>query len=95
MFKRKIYSEMLQWKAISNGETALFIEGARRIGKSTVALEFAKNEYDDHLVVDFAKVGPNIRDLFSQRTRRPDNLLQEPFPVHQEKAQEGENGHHL
>ena len=64
MFKRKIYSEMLQWKAISNGKTALFIEGARRIGKSTVALEFAKNEYDDHLVVDFAKVGPNIRELF-------------------------------
>jgi predicted AAA+ superfamily ATPase len=64
MFKRKIYSEMLQWKAISNGKTALFIEGARRIGKSTVALEFAKNEYNDHLVVDFAKVGPNIRDLF-------------------------------
>ena len=64
MFKRKIYSEMLQWKAISNGKTALFIEGARRIGKSTVALEFAKNEYNDHLVVDFAKVGPNIRELF-------------------------------
>ena len=64
MFKRKIYSEMLHWKAISSGKTALFIEGARRIGKSTVALEFAKNEYDDHLVVDFATVGPNIRELF-------------------------------
>lgn len=66
MFKRKIYKEMLQWKAISKGKTALFIEGARRIGKSTVALEFAKNEYDDYLVVDFAKVGPNIKELFQE-----------------------------
>ena len=66
MFKRKIYREMLQWKAVSKGKTALFIEGARRIGKSTVALEFAKNEYDDNLVVDFAKVGPNIRELFQE-----------------------------
>ena len=66
MFERKIYREMLQWKTVSKGKTALFIEGARRIGKSTVALEFAKNEYDDNLVVDFAKVGPNIRELFQE-----------------------------
>ena len=61
MFKRKIYNEMLVWKRISKGKTALFIEGARRIGKSTVALEFAKNEYDDYLVVDFAKASPKVR----------------------------------
>ena len=64
MFKRKIYNEMLNWKRISKGKTALFIEGARRIGKSTVALEFAKNEYDDYLVVDFAKANLKVKEVF-------------------------------
>ena len=41
MFKRKIYSKLLEWKKESDGQTALMIEGARRIGKSTVAEEFA------------------------------------------------------
>ena len=45
MFKRKIYNKMQEWKKDSNGKTALLIEGARRIGKSTVVEEFAKNEY--------------------------------------------------
>ena len=44
MFKRKIYSKMLNWKQESDGKTALLIEGARRIGKSTVVEEFAKKE---------------------------------------------------
>ena len=44
MFKRKIYSKMQEWKKDSDGKTALLIEGARRIGKSTVVEEFAKNE---------------------------------------------------
>ncbi len=44
MFKRKIYDKLLEWKAESDGKTALLIEGARRIGKSTVVEEFAKNE---------------------------------------------------
>ena len=43
MFKRKIYDKMLQWKNESGGNTALLVEGARRIGKSTVVEEFAKN----------------------------------------------------
>ena len=46
MFKRKIYNKMQEWKKDSNGKTALLIEGARRIGKSTVVEEFAKNEYE-------------------------------------------------
>ena len=45
LFKRKIYQEMLRWKEERQGETALLIEGARRIGKSTIVEEFAKNEY--------------------------------------------------
>ena len=46
MFKRKIYDKLVEWKNESQGRTALMIEGARRIGKSTVAEEFAKNEYE-------------------------------------------------
>ena len=55
MFKRKIYSKMLEWKRDSAGRTALLIEGARRIGKSTVVEEFAKNEYKSYVLIDFAK----------------------------------------
>lgn len=50
MFKRKIYDKMLEWKENSDGKTALLIEGARRIGKSTVAEEFAKKEYESYMV---------------------------------------------
>lgn len=66
MFKRKIYEEMLQWKQLSAGSTALFIEGARRIGKSTIAETFAKNEYDDYLILDFAKVNSRVKSLFEE-----------------------------
>lgn len=64
MFKRKIYSKMLSWKQDSNGRTALLIEGARRIGKSTVAEEFAKNEYKSYILIDFAKASKEVRELF-------------------------------
>ena len=64
VFKRKIYSKMLQWKSNSAGKTALLIEGARRVGKSTIAEEFAKNEYDNYLLLDFTKVRRDIIDLF-------------------------------
>ena len=45
ILKRKIYQDLIEWKKISNGSTALMIDGARRVGKSFVAEEFAKNEY--------------------------------------------------
>lgn len=64
IFKRKIYNKMLEWKRHSKGGSALLIEGARRIGKSTVAEEFAKNEYDDYIIIDFAIADKAIRDLF-------------------------------
>ena len=54
VFKRKIYSEMLQWKQSSQGKTALLIKGARRVGKSTIAEEFARREYKSYIVVDFS-----------------------------------------
>lgn len=64
MFKRKIYDKMLEWKKTSEGRNALLIEGARRIGKSTVAEEFAKNEYESYILIDFAKAAREVRDLF-------------------------------
>lgn len=55
MFKRKIYDNLLQWKRESNGKTALLVEGARRVGKSTVVEQFAKNEYESYILIDFSK----------------------------------------
>lgn len=54
IFRRKIYKRMLDWKRTKDGSTALLIKGARRVGKSTIAEEFAKNEYESYIVVDFA-----------------------------------------
>ena len=51
MFKRKIYNKLLSWKKETNGEKALLIEDARRIGKSTNAEEFGKNEYKSYIVL--------------------------------------------
>ena len=56
IFKRKIYDKMLEWKRSKNGETALLIKGARRIGKSTIVEEFAKNEYETYILIDFSDV---------------------------------------
>ena len=54
IFKRKVYQQLLEWKETENGRTAILVEGARRVGKSTIAEEFARNEYDSYIVVDFA-----------------------------------------
>ena len=56
IFKRKIYSRLLKWKTETRGKTALLIEGARRIGKSTIVEEFARNEYESYLLIDFTKM---------------------------------------
>lgn len=64
-FKRKVYDTMLNWKQERNGETALLIQGARRIGKSTIAEDFAKNEYKSYILIDFSKVSKEVSDLFN------------------------------
>lgn len=64
MFKRKIYAKMLEWKRRSKGSTALLIEGARRIGKSTIVEAFAKNEYESYILIDFSRAGKDLKDLF-------------------------------
>lgn len=65
IFKRKIYDELLQWKRTDEGRTAVLIQGARRVGKSTIAKEFAENEYETHILVDFAACSVEIRELFN------------------------------
>lgn len=64
-FKRKMYSTMLNWKRERNGDTALLIQGARRVGKSTIAEEFARNEYKSYILIDFSKVSKEVIELFN------------------------------
>ena len=64
MFKRKIYDKLLEWKTESDGRTALLIEGARRVGKSTVVEEFAKNEYESYILIDFSRASKAVKELF-------------------------------
>lgn len=64
MFKRKIYEKIKEWKDDSNGKTALLIEGARCVGKSTIAKEFAENEYMKYIFIDFSIVSNSVRELF-------------------------------
>ncbi len=84
IFKRKFYSKLLEWKTHSKGATAALIEGARRIGKSTLCNEFAKNEYKSFIVIDFAVVPKKIKDLFYDHLNDLDTffmLLQTSFGV--------------
>ena len=64
MFKRKIYQKLLEWKNESDGHTALLIQGARRIGKSTVAKDFAETEYDSYILIDLSIAKPEVISLF-------------------------------
>lgn len=64
VFKRKIYDRILKWKNERNGSTALLIKGARRVGKSTIAEEFARREYESYISIDFAKAPAAIKKLF-------------------------------
>ena len=64
IFKRKIYQKLCVWKNESDGHTALLIEGARRVGKSTIAEEFGKNEYKSYVLIDFTKAPAAIINLF-------------------------------
>ncbi len=64
IFKRKVYNKLLDWKEMSAGASAVLLEGARRIGKSTIVEEFAKQEYDDYMILDFAKESKDIKNNF-------------------------------
>lgn len=65
IFKRKIYDRLITWKQKTNGKRALLVQGARRIGKSTIVEEFAKNEYSSYLLIDFNKASTTVKSLFN------------------------------
>ncbi|MBR4197693.1 MAG: ATP-binding protein [Bacteroidales bacterium] len=65
IFKRKLYKRLLEWKRVRKGRTAILIEGARRVGKSTLVEQFAKNEYESYILIDFNKASNEVKSLFN------------------------------
>jgi predicted AAA+ superfamily ATPase len=72
IFKRKLYDRLLEWKRIQNGKSAIMIEGARRVGKSTLVEQFAKNEYESYILIDFNEASDEVKSLFN-------NLMNKDF----------------
>ena len=64
LFKRKLYTKLTEWKKNSNESSGLLIEGARRTGKTTLAKEFARREYESSLYIDFSHVDKQVIDIF-------------------------------
>ena len=82
--KRKIYDRLLEWKNNRQGEVALLIEGARRIGKSYIVEQFARNEYESYILIDFNKVEPRVKRWFSDYMEDLDTffeMLQQHYHV--------------
>ena len=65
IFKRKLYDRLLEWKRVQNGKSAIMIEGARRVGKSTLVEQFAKNEYESYILIDFNEASDEVKSLFN------------------------------
>ena len=63
-FKRKAYDKLLEWKKNYSSDYAVLLEGARRVGKSTIAENFGRNEYKSYILIDFSKAANNIIDCF-------------------------------
>ena len=74
MFRRKAYDRLLAWKG-ADDRTAMLIEGARRVGKSTVAEEFAKNEYESYALIDFTRVDAEFKQTFLDLRNDLDGLF--------------------
>lgn len=72
VFKRKLYDRLLEWKRVQNGKSAILIEGARRVGKSTLVEQFAKNEYESYILIDFNEASDEVKSLFK-------NLMNKDF----------------
>ena len=75
IFERKIMSKLEEWKKYSDGSKAVLIEGARRIGKSTVAEEFAKKHYKSYIIIDFAFASDNIKNAFRHHLLNLDDFF--------------------
>lgn len=70
--KRKIYEKLSLWKTESQGQSALLIEGARRVGKSYAVKQFAQSAYESYILVDFSNISPQIIDIFENDTMNLD-----------------------
>ena len=75
MFKRKIYDQLLSWKNEVNGKKAIMIEGARRIGKSTVVEEFGRQNYKSFIIIDFSKASEAVKNAFNNFLDDLDSLF--------------------
>ena len=64
-FRRKIYDRLLKWRKERSGQSAILIQGARRVGKSTIVEQFAKQEYQSHILIDFSKCSQEVFNLFN------------------------------
>nr|WP_239512742.1 AAA family ATPase [Bifidobacterium avesanii] len=65
--KRKVLDQLIAWKQKSQGREALLVEGARRVGKSTTVEEFARTQYESYILIDFARLPRDVRDLFENQ----------------------------
>ena len=74
--KRKISEQLSKWKTTANGTSALLVQGARRVGKSYIVEEFAKNAYRSYILIDFNKAGKTVRDIFEHDLDSMDMLFQ-------------------
>ena len=84
VLKRKIYNKLMEWKNESQGKKAMLVEGARRIGKSTICEEFGKNEYQSYILIDFAKKDIEVEKYFIKYINDLDTffmLLQAHFGI--------------
>lgn len=68
MFERKVYNQLLEWKNKYSDKYAVLLEGARRVGKSTIAKMFAENEYKSYIFIDFSNTTNDIKELFDDLT---------------------------
>ena len=74
MFKRKVYDQLLEWKHEWDGKYACLLEGARRVGKTTIAEEFARNEYESYILIDFSIASKELLDIFDDISK-PDRFF--------------------
>lgn len=76
IFKRKLYDRLLAWKRERNGKTAILVEGARRVGKSTLVEQFAQNEYESYILIDFNEASNDVKALFNDLMNKDYIFLQ-------------------
>jgi len=89
--RRKIYQDLLLWKEKRSRKEALLIDGARRVGKSWIVEEFAKNEYESYILIDFTNTTRAIRSLFTDYAGQPDTffmhlMLETGVKLHERKS---------